>query len=136
MCSRIHWFSELANSLYCCIFFWPSASNNGWPGGGSGKTSYSWDTYVMMDFSSGSGVSTSEMNRNILLNRMQNVRDKSNYRLTFWFLFRFIYPRESILNKWVLHLIKNITNHYIIHTKFNKVFFAEKELLNLFCSII
>lgn len=39
ICSRIHWFNELASSLYCCNFFCPSASNNGWPGGGSGKTS-------------------------------------------------------------------------------------------------
>ena len=51
--------SDDASSLKCCSFLWPSASKRGWPGGGSGNTSYNWDTYVMIDFSSGSGVSTS-----------------------------------------------------------------------------
>ena len=77
VCSLIHWWREEASSLNCSNFFCASASNRGWPGGGSeidsesesrecvnrtlpGNTSYNWETYVMIDFSSGSGVSTSE----------------------------------------------------------------------------
>ena len=68
MCSRIHWWREEASSLNWSNFFWASASKRGWPGGGSGKTSYNWDTYVMIDFSSGSGVSTSENTLRYTLN--------------------------------------------------------------------
>ena len=39
MCSRIHMWREEASSLNCSNFLWASASNRGWPGGGSGKTS-------------------------------------------------------------------------------------------------
>ena len=80
VCSLIHWWREEASSLNCSNFFCASASKRGWPGGGSeemrrrviwilrnvglthlpGNTSYNWETYVMIDFSSGSGVSTSE----------------------------------------------------------------------------
>ena len=59
MLSRIQACRDEARSLKEASFFWPSASKRGCPEGGSGKTSYNWDTYVMIDFSSGSGVSTS-----------------------------------------------------------------------------
>ena len=35
VCSLIHWWREEASSLNCSNFFCASASNRGWPGGGS-----------------------------------------------------------------------------------------------------